>query len=144
MQPGPNDSAFVSYLVIMYKRTISISLCAAALIWLGGCHSKPGGDSEAQLTDDEQSIRKKLDDVRREMIRATDNPIDRAAFEEAKVFTKIKDLEMSTVGLSVILPHGHKLLISFTSDYFQQHDLAEIAREALKTWRAQKDEEQAK
>jgi hypothetical protein len=96
--------------------------------------SKRGGRAATADSDD---IKQKLDKVLQEMISLTDDPAEKSLVGQAKPFGHIKDLDMEAVGFTIPQKEGdHRVHVSFTLDYFREHDVKTLAQQGLEDWRS--------
>jgi len=79
-----------------------------------------------------------------EAIRQTQDPLEKEEFRSGEVFVNLKGpADMTLVGVSV--PVGNsKILVSFTLDYLQAHDVPVLARDALRDFRRAVDDQKGK
>jgi hypothetical protein len=114
-------------------RTTAVFGIAILLINLCTC-SKKGG---REVTNDNDATKQKLDQVLQEMIRMADDPAEKSVLAQAKPFGHIKNLDMAVVGLEVPQKdQDRRVHISFTLEYFNEHDVKTLAQEALRDWRS--------
>jgi hypothetical protein len=112
---------------------ISVSAIIFVGLWVGLCTCSRRGSS----VDESDEIKQKLDQVLQEMNRLVDDPAEKSALAQAKPFGHIKDLDIAAVGFTV--PQKDKdrrIHVSFTLEYFNEHDVKTLAEEALKDWRS--------
>jgi hypothetical protein len=109
----------------LMERGLALLLASSLLV---GC-TKPGQPAS------DDAYRAKMRLVVDEAIRQTPDPLEKEEFRSGEVFVNLKGpADMTLMGVSV--PVGNsKILVSFTLDHFQAHDVPVLAREALGDFR---------
>jgi hypothetical protein len=114
----------------MNKRAVIVATVLSLLAVGCGSTSQPTGSSSGE------SAKAKMQRVVTEAIRQSDDPWEKAALREGKVFVNLKDLEMEIVGVSVVMnAKGNRGHISFTRDLFEAGSVEDLAKGVLKDLR---------
>jgi hypothetical protein len=115
----------------MNKWTVIFATVISLLAVGCGSTSQPTGSSSGE------SAKEKMQRVVTEAIRQSDDPLEKAALQEGKVFVNLKDLDMEIVGVSLVMnAKGNRGHISFTRDRFEAGTVEDLAKAVLEDLRA--------